>query len=72
MQAQKCLSVVSAYLDDHAGDDDSLWADPVRKVVQLLSVRAMTAQGISHSSTDPWPELDALPWPPPKGHRRRR
>ena len=72
LQAQKCMAVVSAYLDDHAGDDDSLWADPVRKVIQLLSVRATTAQGITHTSTDPWPELDALPWPPPNGHRRRR
>lgn len=74
-QAEKCLSIVQAYLDDvqehfedHPGDQ-SLWTGPVRDVVHLLSIRALTAKGIPHAADDPWAELDALPWPPPPGLR---
>lgn len=68
LQAEKCLSILQAYLDDHP-EDDSLWAGPVSEVVHLLMTRAMTARGLTHGARDPWPGLDDLPWPPPPGLR---
>ena len=63
-EAQKCLAIINGYLDGLLGYEEG-----VRRVAFLLSVRAIAAQGIPHAATDPWPFIDALPWPPPPGLR---
>lgn len=76
-QAEKCLSILHAYVDDTTnvdGRQDSLWAAPARLVAHLLSARALSAASGGRWTVDvndPWPEIDALPWPPPPGLRDR-
>jgi hypothetical protein len=63
-EAQKCQAVINGYLDGIVGYEEG-----VRRVAFLLSVRAFDAGGIPHAAVDPWPFIDALPWPPPIGLR---
>jgi len=63
-EAQKCQAVINGYLDGIVGYEEG-----VRRVAFLLSVRAFDAGGIPHAAVDPWPLIDALPWPPPSGLR---
>jgi hypothetical protein len=63
-EAQKCQAIINGYLDGILGYEEG-----VRRVAFLLSVRALDAGGIPHAAADPWPFLDALPWPPPAGLR---
>ena len=65
-EAQKCQAVINGYLDGLLGYEDG-----VRRVAFLLSVRALDATGVPHAATDPWPDIDALPWPPPRGLRHQ-
>jgi hypothetical protein len=63
-EAQKCQAVINGYLDGIVGYEEG-----ARRVAFLLSVRAFDAGGIPHAAADPWPFIDALPWPPPSGLR---
>jgi hypothetical protein len=63
-EAQKCQAVITGYLDGLLGYEEG-----TRRVASLLSVRALDATGIPHAAADPWPLIDALPWPPPRGPR---
>lgn len=63
-EAEKCQAIINGYLDGIVGYEEG-----VRRVAFLLSVRALDAGGIPHTATDPWPFIDALPWPPPAGPR---
>lgn len=63
-EAEKCLSILRGYLDGL-----ELYRDSVELVAQLLSVRALTAKEIPSAAADPWPRIEAVPWPPPKGLR---
>lgn len=65
-EAQKCQAVVNGYLDGLLGYEEG-----ARRVASLLSVRALDATGIPHAAADPWPFIDALPWPPPRGPRHQ-
>jgi len=65
-EAQKCQAVINGYLDGIVGYEEG-----VRRVAFLLSVRALNAGGIPNAAADPWPFIDALPWPPPSGLRRK-
>jgi len=58
--------VINGYLDGMLGSEEG-----VRRVAFLLSVRALDATRIPHAATDPWPDIDALPWPPPRGLRHQ-
>jgi hypothetical protein len=63
-EAEKCQAIINAYLDGLLG-----YQEGVRRVAYLLSIRALTAGGIPHNATDPWPFINDLPWPPPAGRR---
>lgn len=63
-QAEKCAATIHAYLDGQ-----TLFEKAVRDIAQLLTVRAIQASGIPSAATDPWPRIEALPWPPPRGLR---
>ena len=65
-EAQKCQAIINGYLDGMLGYEGG-----ARRVAFLLSVRALDATGIPHSAADPWPFIDALPWPPPAGLRQQ-
>ena len=65
-EAQKCQAVINGYLDGMLGYEQG-----ARMAAFLLSVRALDATGIPHASADPWPFIDALPWPPPAGLRQQ-
>ena len=63
-EAEKCQAVLNGYLDGLVGYETG-----VRQVAFLLSVRALTAKQVPHQAADPWPAIDALPWPLPPGLR---
>ena len=65
-EAQKCQAIINGYLDGLLGYEEG-----ARRVAFLLSVRALDAAGIPHAAADPWPFIDALPWPPPAGPRQQ-
>jgi|GEM_PF-2248540 len=65
-EAQKCQAVINGYLDGILGYEEG-----ARRVAFLLSVRALDATGIPRAAADPWPFIDALPWPPPAGPRQQ-
>ena len=66
IEAQKCGAILHSAL---GGQD--LYLDGARLVGRLLEQRALAAIGQVQAMRDPWPELDALPWPPPPGLRKQ-
>jgi len=62
--AEKCQAVINGYLDGWPATSGG-----ARLVALLLTQRSLTSKGIPHAVTDPWPAIDALPWPPPPGLR---